>query len=73
MNHKYLYCSDNLKTNKKNKQGKKHFISLLTSNNQDIKHNGSLRKLITEENNLNKKQSIGESYHIQTFDEMFND
>ena len=30
-----------------------------------------------EENNykefLNKKQSIGESYHIQTFDEMFND
>lgn len=63
------YCSDNLETNKTNKQGKKLFISLLTSNNQDIKHNGSLRKLITEENNLNKK----ESYHIQTFNEMFND
>ena len=67
------YCSDNLETNKTNKQGKKLFISLLTSNNQDIKHNGSLRKLITEENNLNKKQSIRDSYNIQTFDEMFND
>ena len=67
------YCSDNLETNKKNKQGKRLFISWLTRNNQDIKYNGSLRNLITEENNLNKKQSIGESYHIQTFDEMFND
>ena len=63
------YCSDNLETNKKNKQGKRLFISWLTRNNQDIKYNGSLRNLITEENNLNKK----ESYHIQTFDEMFND
>ena len=67
------YCSDNLETNKKNKQGKSLFISWLTRNNKDIKYNGSLRNLITEENNLNKKQSIGESYHIQTFDEMFND
>ena len=67
------YCSDNLETNKKNKQGKRLFISWLTRNNKDIKHNGSLRNLTTEENNLNKKQSIGESYHIQTFDEMFND
>lgn len=63
------YCSDNLEINKKNKQGKRLFISWLTRNNQDIKYNGSLRNLITEENNLNKK----ESYHIQTFDEMFND
>lgn len=63
------YCSDNLETNKKNKQGKRLFISWLTRNNQDIKHNGLLRNLKTEENNLNKK----ESYHIQTFDEMFND
>ena len=63
------YCSDNLETNTKNKQGKRLFISWLTRNNQDIKYNGSLRNLITEENNLNKK----ESYHIQTFDEMFND
>ena len=73
------YCSDNLDTQTENiqtediqadgKQGKRLFISWLTRNNQDIKYNGSLRNLITEENNLNKK----ESYHIQTFDEMFND
>ena len=67
------YCSDNLKTNKKNKRGKSLFISWLTRNNKDIKYNGSLRNLKTEENNLNKQQSIRDSYHIQTFDEMFND
>ena len=73
------YCSDNLDTQTENiqtediqadgKQGKRLFISWLTRNLQKIKNNGLLRNLITEENNLNKK----ESYHIQTFDEMFND
>lgn len=63
------YCSDNLETNKKKKQGKRLFISWLTKNSKDIKNNGLLSNLKTEENNLNKK----ESYHIQTFDEMFND
>lgn len=62
------YCSNNLK-------GKERFTSWLTKNSQDIKNNGLLsitylkKKLNKSEESLNKK----ESYHIQTFNEMFND
>ena len=62
------YCSGNLK-------GKERFTSWLTKNSQDIKNNGLLsitylkKKLNKSEESLNKK----ESYHIQTFNEMFND
>ena len=50
---------------------------LLSKSNLQKKLEKSEKFLKKEENNdkefLNKKQSIGESYHIQTFDEMFND
>lgn len=95
------YCSDNLDTQVEDiqvedtqsediqvdgKQGKRLFISWLTRNNQDIKHNGLLshsnleKKLNKSEETLKKEENNDkeflhkkESYHIQTFNEMFND
>ena len=77
MSHKYLFDG---------KQGKRLFILWLTRNNQDIKHNGLLshsnleKKLNKSEETLKKEENNDkeflhkkESYHIQTFDEMFND
>ena len=50
---------------------------LLSQSNLEKKLNKSEETLKKEENNdkefLNKKQPIRDSYHIQTFDEMFND
>ena len=68
------------------KQGKRLFISWLTRNLQKIKNNGLLSQsnlekklnkseetLKKEENNYKEFLNKKESYHIQTFDEMFND
>ena len=73
------YCSGNLK-------GKERFTSWLTKNSQDIKNNGLLsitylkkkqneskEFLEKEENNYKEFLNKKDSYHIQTFDEMFND
>ena len=70
----------------KGKQGKKFFISWLTRNLQEIKNKGLLWNtslqnklknseefLEEEENNYKEFLNKKESYHIQTFDEMFND
>lgn len=76
--------SEDIQTN--GKQGKKFFISWLTRNLQKIKNNGLLSQsnlekklnkseetLKKEENNYKEFLNKKESYHIQTFDEMFND
>lgn len=68
------------------KQGKRLFISWLTRNLQKIKNNGLLSEsnltkklknseefLEKEKNNYKEFLNKKESYHIQTFDEMFND
>ena len=70
----------------KGKQGKKFFISWLTRNLQKIKNKGLLWNtslqnklknseefLEKEKNNYKEFLNKKESYHIQTFDEMFND
>lgn len=70
----------------KGKQGKKFFISWLTRNIQKIKNKGLLWNtslqnklknseefLEKEKNNYKEFLNKKESYHIQTFDEMFND
>lgn len=70
----------------KGKQGKKFFISWLTRNLQKIKNEGLLWNtslqnklknseefLEKEKNNYKEFLNKKESYHIQTFDEMFND
>lgn len=62
------YCSGNLK-------GKERFTSWLTKNSQDIKNNGLLSITYLKKKQNESKESLNkkESYHIQTFDEMFND
>ena len=68
------------------KQGKRLFTLWLTRNLQKIKHDGLLSNsnllkklnkskefLEKEENNYKEFLNKKESYHIQTFDEMFND
>lgn len=76
--------SEDIQTN--GKQGKKFFISWLTRNLQKIKNKGLLWNtslqnklknseefLEKEKNNYKEFLNKKESYHIQTFDEMFND